>query len=439
MQGVKARVRAGCVALAQRLPEPLVAFVYRRTIGRRQFGAAKRDGRPEARVAALTDKLAEARGQAAARDLLLRRVPRFEHGSFTPGVTGWSERWREAEGRRVLMFSPKDYSGSFLKWAEAINAHSDFAARVVTLQGSQFGHNLDLVLPQPGLIATGLDQLLEQADVIHLKDECFFSDEAGRLPPRYQPYFDDLRETILATGKPLVFTHYGGWARSLRHDPAYRAAVAGCAARIAMTPDLAYDWFDGHYIPHLIDIERFPYLWTDSTLIAHSPTTPERKGTEEFLRATDGLPVQVDVIENVEYHECLQRKRAAGLFFDQAGAENNPRLGVTDVIGWYGNSAIEAAAHGIPTIAHLSEAAFDGARRCGKDIEARCAIINTPRDIAGLRGVITAYFGASLAERKDLSTATRAWIEDFHGYPRAARELSEVYDQALTPTPLPAP
>lgn len=477
MQLLLRRLRSLLIAVAQRLPEPLVRFVYERTLGRprsleapgrasklclvptaglRRSGAPRPTGAPreklaekggrgstderrlsgdQRRIHVLEQKLAEAQGQAKARELLLRRIPRFEYGSFTPGVPGWSERWREGGNRRVLMFAPKDYSGSLLKWAEAVNGYSEYAARVVTLQSSQYAHNLDLVLPQPGLIEAQFDRLLDEADVVHVKDECFFSDELGRLPARYRPFFDNLREKIVGTGKPVVFTHYGGWSRSLRHDRGYRDAVMSCAARVTMTPDLAYDWFEGAYIPHLIDTERFPYAWTDVRRVAHSPTTRERKGTEEFLEAMRDLPVEVEIIEGVPHAECLERKRSAGLFFDQAGAESDPRLGVTDVVGWYGNSALEAAVHGIPTIAHLSEAAFEGARRCGKDIEGLCAILNTPRDPHGIREVIGGFFESSEAERRSTSERTHEWIKTFHGYPGAGRELGEVYDQVLAGRP----
>lgn len=454
MQALRSRFRRLIVPLAERLPEPVVRFVYERTLGRRlrssvpQRSSApqptsdhrrtriveQRLSREQRQTDALRKKLSEAQGQAKARELLLRRVPRFEYGSFTPGVPGWSERWREGGGQRVLMFAPKDYSGSLLKWGEAVNAHSDYAARVVTLQGSQYAHNLDLVLPQPGLVEAQFDRLLDEADIVHLKDECFFSDEAGRLPARYRPFFDDLREKILSAGKPIVFTHYGGWSRSLRHDRDYRAAVMGCAARITMTPDLAYDWFEGAYIPHLVDAERFPYSWTDARKVAHSPTTRERKGTDEFLEATCGLGVEVEIIEGVPHAECLERKRSAGLFFDQAGAESHPRLGVTDVIGWYGNSALEAAVYGIPTIAHLTAHAFEGARRCGKDIEGRCAILNTPRTSEELRGVMRDFFESSPAERRIVSERTREWIESFHGYAGAGVELGAVYEGVLYPS-----
>lgn len=380
-----------------------------------------------------TDRMTALSLENASRDLLLRRVPRFEHGSFLPGVPGWRSRWLEAEGRRVLLYAPKDYSGSFLKWARAINEHTDWAARVVAFQGSQYDHELDLVLPQPGgALESGFYDLIAQADVVHVKDECLFTDEAGPLPPRFRPYFDDIRAGLLTSGKPIVFTHYGGWARSLRHDPGYRRAVLGCAGRVTMTPDLAYDWFDGVFIPHLVDTAHFSYAWQDTTKVSHSPSTRARKGTDIFLEATRGLPVEVEIIEGVPHAECITRMRSAGLFFDQAGAEINPRLGIKDVIGWYGNSALEAAVYGVPTMAHLSEEAFAGARRCGNDIESDCAIINVPRDAAGMREVIERFFAGSPAERREMSERTRAWVEDFHGFSTAGRALVALYERCTT-------
>jgi hypothetical protein len=368
-----------------------------------------------------------------ARELQLRWVPRYEHGSFTPGVADWAQRWRQAEGRRVLLYSPKDYSGSFFKWAEAINRHTDWAARVIAFQGSQFGHTLDLVLPQPGFLESGFYELLEEADVVHVKDECFFSDDCGPLPLRFRPFFDDMRAVLLDSGRPLVFTHYGGWARSLQRRPEYRKAVLACAGRVAMTPDLAYDWFDGAFIPHLIDTERYPFAWTDGRVVAHSPSTRARKGTELFLGAVARLDgIELDLIEGVPHAECVSRKRGATLFFDQAGSEINPRLGINDVIGWYGNSALEASVYGVPTMAHLAPSSFDGARRCGKNIEEACAIIDTPRTVDGMRRVMAQFFAASAAERREIAERTRSWTEQFHGYAANGPALAALYEQART-------
>jgi hypothetical protein len=124
----------------------------------------------------------------------------------------------------------------------------------------------------------------------------------------------------------------------------------------------------------------------------------------------------------------MERKACAGLFFDQAGRESAERLGVDTVIGWYGNSAVEAMALGIPTIAHLSPQALATGRRLSPAI-ASIPVLDTDRSVEGLRTVIDRYFALPTRDRSELSRSTRAWTEDVHSYKAVAAVLAGVYEQ----------
>jgi hypothetical protein len=199
---------------------------------------------------------------------------------------------------------------------------------------------------------------------------------------------------------------------------------------VAMTPDLLFPWFDGAYIPHAIDTRVTPYSWSPGSVLSHSPSNPQRKGTRELVRAIAGLTdlqLEFDLVQGVSHSECLQRKRQANLFFDQAGRESRRALGVDTVVGWYGNSALEAAAHGIPTVAHLSRSALEAADRARGDVSGRCAIINTPLGVEGIAKTIRWFFDLSTEEQTSLSKATHAWVEEFHSYSAVARQLQALY------------
>lgn len=353
-------------------------------------------------------------------------VQLHRYGSYSRGRTAWQERWDESAGRRVLFVAVKDYAGSFFKWAEATNRHTKYAARLAVFNLHEYGYANDLVLPHPDFHdrTEDLARLVSEADIIHIKAE-----EGPFVEPCYR-----VPETVLASGKPRIFTAYGGYFRMLESLDEFRRYVASFDAAVAMTPDLIYEWFDARFIPHAIDVDANAYLWSDGRRLAHSPSTKERKGTDDLLAAIRALDVDFDMIHGVDHATCLNRKRRANLFFDQAGREHrtldfSPTLGA--IVGWYGNSALEAAVHGIPTIAHLSAHAFDGARRAGRDIEADCAIINTPLGADGIRETLTRYFALSPEDRSALSRRTRLWVEDFHSYQSCARELERLYDEIL--------
>jgi glycosyltransferase involved in cell wall biosynthesis len=75
--------------------------------------------------------------------------------------------------------------------------------------------------------------------------------------------------------------------------------------------------------------------------IGHAPTNREIKSTDAFLRACEKLaethPVEVVLIENRTWAECLALKGTVDVYFDQ-------------VLLGYGNNAIEAWAMGIPVV-----------------------------------------------------------------------------------------
>jgi hypothetical protein len=349
----------------------------------------------------------------------------YRYGALNEGINAWERRWESSETRNVLFLTMKDASGSFMKWAEALNTGSSYAVRQACYRTHGYGYPIDMILPHPSVEGAieEIKRLCSEADIIHLKWE--------DLP--WDKSFGAVLEIVKNSGKPLVFTHYGGYARSRLEDPEYIESVSQFDARIAMTPDLNPEWFQGEFIPHAVDSERLGVTWRDSGKVAHSPSTAKRKGTEEFLAALKRLDLDVEYeqIQGVSHRECLLRKMNCSLFFDQAGREDPNALGVNTIIGWYGNSALEAMVHGIPTIAHLSDVAFQGAERAGKDIRKKCPILNTAPTTEGMEQVLRHYFNMSRQERADLSARTRQWVEDFHSYPQTARELSDLYDQLL--------
>jgi glycosyltransferase involved in cell wall biosynthesis len=380
-----------------------------------------RDAKRRQRISELEGERKHAGREA---DLLRRELEKarlHRYGAYGTGVEGWEQRWDANPGRRVLLYARTDASGSLFRWAEAINRHTPYAARMVCFQPDPRDYPTDLVFPDPRVAPSGFAELVAEADLVHVKDERRFPRGEGAAS-----------QTVLAADKPVVFTHYDRKSKRQANDPEYRRAVGRCAARVATTPDVCFDWFDGRWIPLPIDTERFGYEWRDGRVVGHSPTRVERKGTHEFMEAASALPCEVELIQGVSHAECLERKRRCNLFFDQAGWEE-PRYG-GEPVGWYANSALESAVLGIPTIAHLSDDAFAGAERGGRDIRGDCLIINTPLGVEGIRTTLRTWLDMPADDRQRHSRETRAWVERVHSYRAVAADLAAVYDGVLAPT-----
>ena len=397
-------------------------------VQRRYARQEHRRANAEAKRADLAERSARVqRRQANEYEALSRTVkllPRHRYGSLTSGVDEWAKKWDSSPGRRILLFAKRDYSGSFYKWAAAINEFTPYAARLVTTAPHQYGYPLDLLIPNPKLIDSNWRELWAEADVLHLKDETGFMNGSNQLPP----------EMLSGFAGPVVFTQYGGYARKHRDDPEYQSFVLGLDSVVSMTPDLCFEWLGDKptYIPHSIDTAAFPHAWTDKLVVGHSPSTRARKGTTEFLAAAEQLvletPVELELIEGVSHAEAIRRKRETGIFFDQAGREVESTLGINSIIGWYGNSALEAAVYGVPTIAHLSEYALGGAVRSGSLVPDSIPFLNTQLGTEGILETLRTYFDMSSGERKALSLRTRRFIEDFHSQEAVGQRLAQLYD-----------
>ena len=90
-------------------------------------------------------------------------------------------------------------------------------------------------------------------------------------------------------------------------------------------------------------------------VIAHAPTNREVKSTRQFLAAfqrlqDEGHPVELELIEQATWADCLERKSRADIFFDQT------QLG-------YGCNALEAWGMGIPVIAGAQDETLDEMER----------------------------------------------------------------------------
>lgn len=346
------------------------------------------------------------------------------HGSYTPGRLDWAHRWSDPTRPRVLQYAFKDYAGSQYDWTRSINETTEWSARHAVVETSRFGFPTDLVYPHPDRSPdlTGLFSLADEADVIHVKDEFAFSDPVRRA----------IVERLRATGKPVIFTQYGGVARSLQDDRAYREYVGSFDAHVALTADLCFAWLGAQHVPHVTPTVA-GQRWSDGLCIAHSPSTPERKGTDLLIAAVETarslVPgLYLDLISGVSVEESVRRKETAALFFDQAGREIEARLGTDRIIGWYGKSAVEAMAAGVPVIAHLKAEARAAA---GPVFNDGCPIIDVEPTVEAISDAIVGYFQLGADERRRHSDDTLTWVREFHGERRVGQMLTEVYERSV--------
>jgi len=322
---------------------------------------------------------------------------------------------------KILLLSKFDYAGSGYRIAEAVNLNSTNFVMPITLYPLDFPKHLKRL---PSLIKDvdgtmkgwfqdfdRLQALIDDADIIHFKGDF--------LPPYpKQITFPPDTPTIISVGGTFFLPEY-------RTHP-IKDYIKATTLQTALRPDLIYPDFPAIYTPHPFDVAAYFHCWrpSDPVIIAHAPSDRKKKGTQKILDAVytlqaEGLPVTLDIIEDVSYTECLERKKKATFFFND----------VSPLFGWYSNAAIEAMALGIPTLNHLDDIAFKKA--CMPD----CPVINTgltPESvIAALRSAVT----MPVADLRALSQKSRDFVRKYHSYQVIGELWSRIYHGLATRTP----
>jgi len=314
---------------------------------------------------------------------------------------------------KIALISRHDYCGSGYRLAEAINQTTKNHVQYFRLvpDGMSFGRPPTVFRFQNDTWVIGkhdvaeLDELLAGVDILHFK---------GDEPPT-EKYFP----LINITGKPRVVSVSGMYFRrgfDLVSQPLEDMEVylEETDKRTAMMADLNYPEFDAQFTPHPHDVKNTPYTWKPrkKPLIVHTPTSRAKKGTEVFLKAVEGLNVDVEIIEGESHEKSLKAISGATLFFDQC------------VQKAYGNATIEAMARGIPVLTNLPISSVKQAQGLFNDTP----IVHTGETIKSVREAIVGVLGRDL---KALSLETRAFCEKVHGYEAVGKMWDNIYKGML--------
>jgi len=291
----------------------------------------------------------------------------------------------------ILSLCKWDYAGCGFFLSDAINRHTKHVSRSVRMLASTLQYPYDLFSVSHKL----LTELWQWCDVVHVHDAA----GVAFPPPRLEP-------------KPVVITHHG---TIYRRDPQRyneEAKAAGWLATVA-TPDLTQ--YGLPWLPDCRpDLARYVKRPRGSFIVAHAPTKRAVKGTPAVIGAK--LP-ELDLIENVTWEKCLERKGKARLTIDQF------KLG-------YGCNAIEAWAMSQAVIGNGSKTILGQIKQhigylpfvaCDPTPEAISATVDRLR--------------SNRAEYKEAVARGRQCYRDFHSPQAVAIQAGALYEQAIAEGP----
>lgn len=318
-------------------------------------------------------------------------------------------------GKKILVLSVFDYAGSGYRITEAVSLYTnnfvEYAVMLPTMDKNNFtrypavcsASGKSITLTEQDV--TRINSIAKDVDLIHYK---------GDFLPSCATY-----KNLYLPKKPIIITVSGSFFRVGdigRGSGNFKDYIKQSDIRTALNPDLNYPEFDARYTPFAYDVGE--YTWQDKEIpvIAHSPSTRSKKGTELFLQACEELKdkhkFKVNIIEKMTHFDCLDEKSEATIFFDQIGC------------GSYGNSAVEAMSFGVPTICHISKTAHNQSNGRLDD----CPIINCGNTLESVKKAIEK---ALTCDREKLSKQTRDWCKNEHGYENIAKMWDKIYTELL--------
>jgi hypothetical protein len=179
-----------------------------------------------------------------------------------------------------------------------------------------------------------LEQALRTADVLHYHGVMSMAQRSARAIP-------------------TVFHHHGSMLRANHGEYNTQARDRGALVLVSNLELLSWtDEIDARFLPNTVPAERYatlaqmvrvPFTGSNTFRVAHSPSQPHRKGTDQFLAACQrlvarGVPIEPVMIHDVTHAQALALKATCHASFDSF---------------WLGIqcSGVEAAAMEMPVIA----------------------------------------------------------------------------------------
>ena len=323
-----------------------------------------------------------------------------------------------------------DYAGSGYRICEAVCMNSyNFMQHVVVMPTSDFvpfkgtpslvkkSQDKSGGIPVTWLIDKDIQKIrmiMADADLIHIKSDFLLSTEAFRflLIPKDKPIIQTVGGSFFRTGTNSCCLGKGNFDEYLNSTDKI----------VALTPDLNYPEINGVWIPAPIEIDKFKnfnYINKDEKpIISHSPSDRSKKGTKMFLEVCkmlkqDGYDFEVDIIEGVTHEQCMAKKARSQIFFDQ------------NICGMYANSALEAMAVGIPTVAYISDAAI---KQADGKLD-NCPVFNCGNTFEELYDTLQTLINSY--NRSIFSEKTKIWCEENHGYKAVGKAYAELYEEII--------
>jgi len=378
---------------------------------------------------------------------------------------------------KILNMAPSNLCNISTNLSHGINEYTVHTCRSVTLTPPPCEFDTDILWrANDALVA----QLISECDVLHLNawyfvdqelklkilnnaprfvihglarlyDKYDFAEVSSAIPTisaiwwRY--YMHSLNKHTIGK-KKVVLQYHGGDLRRLMSKADKNFINKHGFKVLVSVPDLLPQLKNTQWLPIPVptDEELFkPLTKRDDKIIkiVHTPTEREAKKTSVLIDVVDALKRKYDVeliiIENTPYKECLKLKREAHISFDNIE------------FGSYAGCSIEAMCHEQPTLVYLNSVSQQQIHKVSEEIGIEPPFVNVGdpkqpsieylnRVIEGkARNIVTEKDFKSVYEnlerlivdstlRKELGKRGRQWARRVHDVKVVVKKLIDIYE-----------
>lgn len=326
------------------------------------------------------------------------------------------------EKKLVVLLGRADWAGSCNSVCRAVNRIGDVECRHVSLNEHMFGYPSDVVIPicytqnpkraqdYPEQYRQALE-LFEQADLIHLWNDPLPAFK-GLLP--------------IPTGKVKSNTFTGTLYRQ-NHTEINRYLKEQGTELVVQNPTYRYpEEYDAEFIPHAVDTDLLkPLSLEQRESGAVGCYRPKHKSTTahediallEKLVAENYPGWHLTLDWTMPWETRMKLMPKCTYFFEYM----DPNM------GYWGRSALEACAMGVPTFSYVSEKAC----RMSMGRLGNPEIIHVTK--ANLEKTLERYLSLSTEQYADLSQRSRAWLGEHYGFEKVGKLYTEFFNKILAP------
>lgn len=366
--------------------------------------------------------------------------------------------------------------------SDSINKYTEHTCRSVSMKPVMpFECDLDILYDENNRASVG--SLIDNADVFHLNSWNFMKliqrhpvSMYGLLPGSMKKTVDSIYSSMYGAGflpkklPPIENIRWAGLMYNINKKKLDGKKVllhyhGGDLRRVMPKDDI--DFINNKKLSAVLDIpDLLPYLdngiWqplptpTESDLykppakrddsiikIVHTPTRKDMKKTDALVKAVETLKKSYDVelmlIENTPYKQCLTMKKEAHISFDNIQ------------YGSYAGCSIEAMCHEQASLVYLNDITLREIDRVSEEVGLECPLVNvggpeqpsvkhlnrvaegkaenviTKEDYDSVYSNLKQLIEDS-ALRKDIGRQGRKWAHLVHNEKVVAKKLIKIYD-----------